>query len=174
MKNKDAGKKPRIKTITSPKTKKWNGEIVYVFKDVCVDFDMNPDVYGEQDVKKIAETLDALTEEIWIDKTYVDFKGTKFKKTFMSEDGWNALRELVLDTDYGKKCTKYQREAIDDAYREMLTEYIRMTFSDMGWDIENLAFFVDDKIPFKVEYYPDVAEEWKRYPGQWQTWPENN
>ena len=174
MENKDTRKKPRIKTITSPKTKKWNGEIVYAFKDVCADFDMNPSVYGEKDAKKIAEILDSLTKEIWIDKTYVDFKGTKFEKTFMYEEGWDALRELVLDTDYGKRCTKYQRETIDGAYREMLIEYIRMVFDDMGWDVENLAFSIDDKTPFKVEYYPDVAEEWKRYPGKWQTWPENN
>lgn len=174
MKNKDARKKPRIKTITSPKTKKWNGEIVYVFKDVHADFDMNPNVYGEKDAKKIMEILDSLTKEIWIDKTYVDFKGTKFEKTFMYKEGWDALRELVLDTDYGKRCTKYQRETIDGAYKEMLIEYIRMVFDDIGWNVENLAFFIDDKTPFKVEYYPDVAEEWKRYPGKWQTWPENN
>jgi hypothetical protein len=174
MANGYVGKKPKIKTITSPKTKKWDGEIVYAFKDVRIDFDMNPDVYGENDAEKISKTLTVVSKEIWIDKTYVDFKGTKFKKTFLLEDGWNSLRELVLDTDYGKRCTKYQRNIIDGVYREMIVEYIRMVFDDMGWDVENLAFSVDDKIPFKVEYYPDVAEEWKRYPGEWQTWPENN
>ena len=174
MNSKDVEKKQKIKTITSPKIKKWDGEIIYVFRDVCADFDLNPDVYGEQDAKKISEMLNVLTREIWIDKTYVDFKGTKFKKTFMYEDGWNALHELILDTDYGKKCTKYQRETIDGAYRKILIEYIRMVFNDMGWDTENLAFYIDDKTSFNVEYYPDVAEEWKRYKGEWQTWPENN
>lgn len=174
MKGESIRKKRAIKTITAPKAKKWNGEIVYAFKDVRVNFDLNPNVYDEKDVKKVEDALEILSKEIWIDKTYVDFEGTKFEKTFMYESGWNALRELVLDTDYGRKCTKYQREIIDGAYKEMLVEYIRMVFDEMGWDTENMAFLIDDKKPFKVEYYPDTAREWERYPGKWQTWPENN
>lgn len=35
-----------------------------------------------------------------------------------------------------------------------------------------MEFFVDPDEEFQVEYWPDTAEEWKRYPGKWQTWEE--
>jgi len=148
----------------------WKGEIVYVFRHVCVDCSLNPDVYGEDEKQKALLILRELTKEIWIDKTYVEFKGTKFEKTFLLEEGWNALRDLVVDTDFGQKCTKRQRGMMDRTFRSMLPGYFEMMFADLGWDVDNMDFEIADDTPLDVEYMKDTAEEWKRYPGKWQAW----
>jgi hypothetical protein len=41
------------------------------------------------------ENLQHMAKEIWIDKTYVKFKGNKYKNTFLREDGWNLLVSYV-------------------------------------------------------------------------------
>ena len=84
----------------------WNGELVYVFKRVSMLCSVNSDVYNDNDLKTALDQLDVIAREIWIDKTYVDFEGTKFKKTFLLEGGWNELRDLVKATDYGASCTR--------------------------------------------------------------------
>lgn len=163
-------RRKKVPVRTVPKPAKWDGEFVYAFKYVCVDCSLNPEVYDDGDRKKAFEILKELSGEIWIDKTYVDFKGTRFEKTFLQEDGWNALKNLVVDTKFGKKCTKAQRAMMDKAYRQMIPGYLEMVFRDIGWDVDNMAFEVADRTGFQVEYHKDVAEEWKRYPGKWQTW----
>jgi len=114
--------------------------------------------------------LRTLTKEVWIDRTYVEFDGTKFEKTFLLEEGWNALRDLVVDTDFGKKCTKRQSNMMDHAFRSMLPGYFEMIFEDLGWDVDNIEFEIVEDAPIDVEYVKDTAEDWKRYPGKWQTW----
>lgn len=78
----------------------------------------------------------------------------------------------MKDTHYGLTASRQQRLALDDAYRGMAAEYARQIFSDLGWDVGRMEFFVDPDEEFQVEYWPDTAEEWKRYPGKWQTWEE--
>lgn len=61
-----------------------------------------------------------LSREIVIDKTYVDYKGTKYEKTFMYEDGWNSLCELVMKTKFGKKATRDEDARLRESYKAMI------------------------------------------------------
>ena len=51
----------------------------------------------------------------------------------------------------------------------MAVEYVRQAMQELGWDVDAMEIYAEDD-DFDVEYYPDVAEEWRRYPGKWQTW----
>ena len=148
----------------------WNGELVYVFKGVSMLCSVNSDVYDGDGLKAALDQLDVIAREIWIDKTYVDFEGTKFKKTFLLEGGWNELRDLVKATDYGADCTRTQTANMDAAFRAMIIGYVDMAFAELGWDVENMAFDVAENAKFRVEYHKDVGEEWRNYVGPWQAW----
>lgn len=160
----------RLKVKVSPGPEGEYKEIVYAFKDVKVECSLNPAVYGPDDREKALGILKQISKEVWIDKTYVDFKGTRFEKTFLTEAGWNALRELVEDTGYGRRCSPEQKKLLDDTFRAMLPGYFEMMFDDIGWNSDDMAFEIPEGTEFTVEYYPDTAEEWRRYPGRWQTW----
>lgn len=154
------------------KRRGWDGEIVYAFKGVPVRCNLNADAFSDEQVARAEDAVQQLSREIWIDKTYVDFEGTKFEKTFLTESGWNALKKLVMETGYGLAATKVQRFAMDEAFRCMAVAYMKLAFEDLGWDVDEMEFYTDET-DFDVEYYPDVAEEWRRYPGKWQTWEDS-
>lgn len=147
----------------------WRGEIMYVFKDVpvkCVFADGFPQRL-RPDALRCAEIA---SREMLIDKTYVDFEGTKFKKTFLTEKGWNALQKLIKSTRYGKTASPAENAALGEAFRQMAAEYVRHVMRDAGWDVDLMEAYVEKDAAFVVEYWPDTAEEWRRYPGEWQTW----
>lgn len=162
-----SGSKKRRKGV---RRTKWDGELVYVFKGVSMLCSVNSEVYDDDDLKKALDQLNIVADEIWIDKTYVDFEGTKFRKTFLLEGGWNELRDLVKATDYGANCTKTQAASMNAAFRAMIVGYVDMAFTELGWDVENMVFDVTEGAKFRVEYHMDVGEEWRNYVGPWQTW----
>ena len=128
-------------------------------------------MYDDGDKQDVLDILNQITQEIYIDKTYVAFDGTGFEKTFLIEPGWNALRDLVIETNYGRICTKAHEAVMRMAYRKMIEAYVAAVFADLGWDVDAMEFAVEDD-SFEAEIVDDVAEEWKRYPGRWQTWEE--
>ena len=48
-----------------------------------------------------------MAEKICIDKTYVSFKGTKYRDTFIKEDGWNMLCDFVWKARKRKSATDH-------------------------------------------------------------------
>lgn len=55
-------------------------DIDIVMEDVPIKCVVNGDVYSEQDANEIDDIISVFSREIRIDKTYVDFKGTKYEK----------------------------------------------------------------------------------------------
>ena len=147
----------------------WDGELVYVFLNAPVKCRFDRKSFSDEQAERALAEAESLSRKIWIDKTYVDFAGTKFEKTFLSEEGWNALRNLIKDTDYGNTADSAQRLALENCFRGMAVEYVRQAMQELGWDVDAMEIYAEDD-DFDVEYYPDVAEEWRRYPGKWQTW----
>lgn len=144
--------------------------LIFRFKYACITCDVDPSVYGEEDAKRLKTAVMALTKDFSIDKSYVDYEGTPYEKTFMLEAGWNSLCDLVKSTDYGKKATKSDAAVMRGAYRKMILCYLYQTLEDLGWDNEAISLDMPDDTKFMVEYEPDVSEGWKWYPGKWQTW----
>lgn len=144
-------------------------ELLFIFKYVCVNCEMN-DELDEETQAQVNNALKLLTKEIHIDKSYVDFEGTKYKKTFLREDGWKELCDLVFKTKFGNKCKKDDNDRMLEAYRSIIVCYLYQALSDLGFDIENIYLEIADRSKFMVEFHKDVCEEWKTYVGPWQNW----
>ena len=59
------------------------------------DIDINEEVYDQEKRKEIRELVKELSKEIWIDKTYVDYKGTRWADAFMVEEKWYEFVDLI-------------------------------------------------------------------------------
>lgn len=146
--------------------------LMFVFSFACVEVDVNPDVYSKKDKKKLFQMANELANKIYIDKTYVEFKENKHKDTFMYEDGWKQLCRLVLTTHFGNKATKEQDEQLREAYQTMICIYVSNCLKLFGYDDEHFSIEIAAGSKFQVEVYYDTVQEWKYYPGKWQTWLE--
>lgn len=142
--------------------------LVFVFTNASVTCNLNQDVFSREDATKIREILKSLTKEIHIDRTYVSFQGSKFKKTFLQESGWNALCETLVETDFGRKASAMEKAVWLEAYKMMIAAYIKHIFEDLNYDVDNMEFKVAADSKLSVKYYRDQAKEWKRYRGTWQ------
>lgn len=143
-------------------------DLIFTFEYICINFEVNEDVYDEDDKKEIKNILKCITKKIIIDKSYVEFKENKHCDTFITENGWNKLCKLVIDTK--KKCTKSQNEEKNAAYIMLFLSYIYLFFENLGYDTESLYFEPAGDTYFMVSFEKDTINEWKYYPGKWQTW----
>lgn len=142
--------------------------LVFVFKNASVTCNLNQEVFSKEDAVKIREILKTVTNEIYIDRTYVSFPGSKFKKTFLQETGWNALCETLVETNFGKNATATEKAVWLEAYKMMIAAYIKQIFEDLNYDVDNMEFKVVADSKLSVRYYKDQAKEWKKYKGTWQ------
>ena len=142
-------------------------EYVFTFSCVPVSCKLDKDEFTEEDRRLISDYLGIASKEVCIDKTYVDFKGTKYRKTFMSEDGWDRLCEFVSQTD-GKRISRAQKAELVDTYRVMIACYLYQLMQEMGYDQRGMYIEVGKQFAVKVE--EDATREWERYPGDWRTW----
>lgn len=141
-------------------------DLIFEFQDVCVDCRLDCGLFSDADRIEAKKILESIAKGFLIDKTFVDFDGSKYEKTFMTEDGWNTLCE----TARCKRKSAHDKYVLDEAYRLMAECYIEQFFADLGWPVEGMLFEVRPDSKMKVTFTPDTIEEWKTYPGKWQTW----
>lgn len=143
-------------------------DLIFTFKFACVDFVVNDEIYSANDCKQIRQILSTLTREITIDKSYVDFKDNKYDKVFITEDGWNALCKLTIDTK--RKATQKQNDLKIESYAMIILSYLYQALEDFGYDTDEIYLEVVEDRYFMVEFEYDKTSAWKSYPGKWQSW----
>lgn len=143
---------------------------IFIFKYAVMDVSCDPEMYNENDQKKIQQIVRQLCKEIWIDKTYVDFEENKHEKIFMLEKGWNKLCKLVTATYDQKSLTRAQNDELLEAYKLMIICYLNMCLTDLGYDISGICIQMQEGCRFMSEVQLDTMQAWQNYPGRWQTW----
>ena len=144
-------------------------DLIFKFEDVPVICHADPSVYTDDDIENLTFVVSTICREILIDKSYVAFDGNPYEKTFMKDDGWRELCEIVEKSGYGRRKMKNHAE-VNEAYRAMIICYIEQVFDDLGYDCDNFQFELPKDAEFKISYLKDSTCEWKYYPGKWQTW----
>lgn len=119
------------------------------------------------------ENLQHIAEEIWIDKTYVKFKGNKYKNTFLKEDGWNSLLSYVWKVNK-KNANIMDQIILRKAFESMILAYMDHILDLLNYDPNLIDFKIEPSSYIKIRILKDTAKEWKTYPGCWQDWAENN
>ena len=127
--------------------------------------------FSENEREDICDMIDNVTRMIQIDKTYVETKKSNFKGTFLIEDGWNSFCTAIMESEFCAKLDEKSYDVIIEAFTAMAQCYAYECLSLYYPEkIKHIAIEVDPKSEFDVVICSDVAHEWSRYPGKWQTW----
>lgn len=145
---------------------------MFVFSGFRLDVDFGG-AGGEFNEELARGKLLSMASEIWIDKTYVNFEGTKYKSAFLKEEGWNELLRFVWKAKRGRGGIA-AKAILRQAFEQMIEGYMEHVAGLLGYDESKIQFTVDPDSEIKVWLVKDTAAEWLTYPGPWQDWPENN
>ena len=104
-----------------------------------------------------------------IDKSYVECDLNKRKSTFIIEDGWNSLRDTLLDTNYGMYLHPSSHNVLVEAFMLMARCYLYECLALKTEHITHVNITIKDE-PFDVIVCKDTSNDWKNYAGRWQTW----
>lgn len=152
----------------SRKSSKIASDLLLVFKHAQLKVSVDPEEYDKETEERLSRIVNCAADEIYIDKTYVDFKGTKYEKTFLTEDGWKNLKDLVEKTKYGRNATVEDSKLLKECYKAIVSQYSYQLLLDLGYDIQSIDVEVLDEFPFMVEFREDNVVD--NYAGKWQTW----
>lgn len=125
--------------------------------------------FDKNDIAEITQYVDCMSKEMCVDSTYVEKAGSKYKSTFMMEDGWNALCGLIKDSEYGKYLDARSQETLVEAFCMMGKCYMYECIS-LLYDFTHIQVEVDPTKDFEVVFLKEQLDAWKRYPGKWQSW----
>ncbi len=148
-------------------------DYLFEFKYCNFDVTFEEGQYTEKEQKEIKDLVFEIGNHIFIDKSYVDFKGSKYEKTFMREQGWNELCALLQKTKLGKYATKVENSTLMICYTMMIQCYVYIFLDDLGIDVNNLCVELAENTGFLTHVEEDTSKAWEKYPGKWQTWDNN-
>ena len=148
-------------------------DMIFSFKDCNVDVQFLDDTYDEDEQKEIRDVVKHLSHEFSIDKSYVDYKDTKYEKTFMKEQGWIELCKLADKTNLTTRCSKDDSMQLMICYELMILCYLYQCLGDLDYDLDSIKLSMKVKSYFMSKVQIDTVQEWKYYPGKWQTWDQS-
>lgn len=158
-------KKTKRNTKTSKKCKELllderpNLIINIIGLKCCVN--VNENIYSPDDKKRLTYILNTMSKNILIDKTYVNFKGSRWKDAFIVEDMWYELCKLIIKTDFGRKCNKRDNEEITECLLMMAITYLYSIAMSYDFDPENIDICFKKKSKFKASYELDKRNTWR-------------
>ena len=138
------------------------------FKFAKIQTSCNPQVFDDEQCKKIINIVDIISKSITIDYTFVNHKNTKYEKTFITEEGWNQLCEVLNQTNGGISCSKEDYATIDEAYKLIMIQYAYQTLEDLGYDIANICLEMSNDSKYTIEVRSLSFTD--NYKGKWQEW----
>lgn len=147
-------------------------ELEFVFIGMKFNVTFEEGFFEEKEQKEILDFVEQMSREIHVDSSYVEKKGTKFKSTFMIDDGWTQLNEVILDSKFCQYLHPKSQETIIDAFCTMGKCYIYECLA-LFYDFQHILVEVDPKHDFEVAFLKDMSNAWNHCKGKWQTWKDD-
>ena len=155
--------------VEQPSNEEYH-DMIFSFKGCVVDVEFQDATYDKKEQNEIKIIIKSLSNEFSIDKSYVDFKGSKYEKTFMLEQGWIELCKLADKTNLTSRCTSDDQAQFVICYEMMILCYLYQCLDDLGYNLDAFKLILKGKTRFYTKVELDTIQEWKNYPGKWQTW----
>jgi hypothetical protein len=145
----------------SKKTKKYKeNNLIITISNLKFAITIDKFIYSKEEINKIKYIIQALSKNIWIDKTYVRYKGSRWKDAFIQEKSWYKLCNLIIDTDFGQKCSFYEDRFITESLIVVSITYLYSILCKYGYDVQYIILDVKDNSKFKVTYEMDNRKRW--------------
>ena len=137
-------------------------ELEINIEGLCVDFDVDPEVITEEQCCQIAKIIEQMSKSIWIDKTYVDFKGNHFKDAFIVESEWYKLLEAIREQLTSKKISNKKMNFIRGSLMMIALFYLYSILDKYGYDTKYINMYVDESCEkFHARYFKDNRTKWE-------------
>ena len=144
-------------------------ELEFIIIGIKINVSFEDGFFDEDEQHKIKEYAENLSKCIYVDRSYVESKSNKRNSTFMLEDGWNALRDTLIDTEYGKYLHPKNYESFIEAMVVMAQCYLYECLALHTENISHINISISNE-PFDVIICKDKSNDWKNYAGKWQDW----
>ena len=146
-------------------------ELVFAFKNCNIQPFFEPDCVSDEEQEDIRNTVKDI-KNIYIDKTYVECKENNHSDTFLNKNGWDQLKETLIDSDFSSKMSMKSCENLVDVFATMIKAYTYQELSKKHScdTLEHVQIVLKNTNKIQVEISKDTSNEWKTYPGKWQTW----
>lgn len=125
----------------------------------AIDVEVNPAIYSNDDIRKIREIVDHMKDHVYIDKTYVSFKGTRWNDVFIVEDRWHKFCKLVVDTHFGKDSGKKINDFILGTLEALVEAYLFTVLMEYGYDPEFIELVFPEECEISADYELDDRKE---------------
>ena len=103
-----------------------------------------------------------MSRSIWIDKTYVDFKGNHFKDAFIVESEWYKLLEAIREQLSGKKLSKKKIDYIRGSLMTVAMFYLYGILDKYDYDTSYINIVIDESCEnFHAKYFKDTRTNWE-------------
>ena len=142
-------------------------EFMIIGAEFTVEFEEG--YFDDEEQQEIKNYIDGLSKCIAIDKSYVECKANRRNSVFMIEDGWNSLRDMLIDTEYGRYLHPKNHENLIEAFVTMARCYMYECVSLKTDNYSHIDISMSDK-PFDIIICKDKSNDWKNYAGKWQDW----
>ena len=150
-------KKPRI-------------DLIFHFLDPKVEVELENGFFDKESEREVLQLIEDIKRSIWIDKTYVGFDDSKYSDVFLTVEGWKALCEMLLVSQFGKLLPVSAQENVVDAYTIMILCYIYSELKKYDIDFEHVKVKPKNSEDINVEIYVDETsnDSYLDYKGRWQ------
>ena len=141
-------------------------ELQYIVKNIkfCVEF--KTAFFDNETEMEIKSFVDQISNEICIDKSFVKCDTNKYTDVFLTEEGWESLKHMLLLSVYGTYLGKKDQEMLTNVFASIAECYIlssMMSYFDFEYIniSDHIELTLDKKSKFDVIVLKDVATEWK-------------
>lgn len=125
-----------------------------------IDVEVNPVVYSEDDIGRITEIVEAMSQHIYIDKTYVAYKGTRWRDAFIVEKTWHRFCKLIVDTHFGNDAGEKINDYILNCLEMLAETYLYQILARYGYDPEFIELSFPEGSDIMSDYEIDRRTSW--------------
>ena len=159
-----------LESLQTPTIKKPRIDLIFHFLDPKVEVELENGFFDKESEREVLQLIEDIKRSIWIDKTYVGFDDSKYSDVFLTVEGWKALCEMLLVSQFGKLLPTSAQENVVEAYSIMVICYIYGELKKHGWGYEHIKITPNMSSDIDVEVYVDHTrnDSYLDYKGRWQ------
>jgi hypothetical protein len=141
-------------------SKPHKNNLIIQVSNLKFDVNISNFIYSPDEIKDIRRIVRKMSRNIWLDRTYVHFRKTRWRDAYIKEKSWDTLCDLIVHTDFGENGSFYEDRAIMEAIIVLSLTYMYSILCKYGYDVQYIELNVKEDSKFKISYELDERTSW--------------
>ena len=138
-----------------------NPNLIISIRCSKIEVEVNSAIYSKDDAERIRTILRHMKDHIYIDKTYVNYKGSRWNTGFIIEDRWYKINRLILETDFGNNAGQKINDFILGTLEIIAETYLYIVLQEYGYDTDYIEISFPEDCSIGAEYEVDTRTSWE-------------